>query len=389
MEKRMINVALVGAGWAGAMHATAYNRVCGVPVRRKTVCALEPTLPEFAEQYGFEEYTDDFSKVLQDEEIDVVDIVTPPNLHESMVIAALQAGKHVICEKPLTGYFGMPEDEPPIGQVPKTKMLKAVQKTCGKIEEALAQSGKKFFYAENWVYAPAFVRAVELILKKGTTVLQISGEIGHKGSHADYVRYWRKSGGGTLARNLIHPLTAAVYLKKKELEAKGKNYGVKSLVCDCSMVTKDAEKRYILADPADVEDWSHMVLTFNDGSKAILTATDIYLGEMVNSLSIYGNDAVLKCNFTPNNLLNVYFSDEQGIESELIMEKSDHNIGHQSALVADDFLRGYFSEIQDFMECIYYDRQPQCGFELAKEAIELIYRGYCASEMEEYNSRNV
>ena len=155
------------------------------------------------------------------------------------------------------------------------------------------------------------------------------------------------------------------------------------------MVTKDAEKRYILADPADVEDWSHMVLTFNDGSKAILTATDIYLGEMVNSLSIYGNDAVLKCNFTPNNLLNVYFSDEQGIESELIMEKSDHNIGHQSALVADDFLRGYFSEIQDFMECIYYDRQPQCGFELAKEAIELIYQGYCASEMEEYNSRNV
>lgn len=102
-----------------------------------------------------------------------------------------------------------------------------------------------------------------------------------------------------------------------------------------------------------------MVLTFNDGSKAILTATDIYLGEMVNSLSIYGNDAVLKCNFTPNNLLNVYFSDEQGIESELIMEKSDHNIGHQSALVADDFLRGYFSEIQDFMECIYYDRQPR------------------------------
>lgn len=380
MNHQTINVALVGAGWAGEMHAKAYEHTYGVNLERKVVCALESTLPEFAARHHFQSYTDDFETVLKDPEIDVVDIVTPPNLHKSMVIAALRAGKHVICEKPLTGYFGMAGDPERVGDVQKDKMLCQIRQDMAEIEQALSESGKRFFYAENWLYAPAFVRACQLILKKGTTVVQMRGIAGHKGSHAAYVRYWAKSGGGAVTRNLIHPVGAALYLKRLEMNAKGLSYGVASVYCDCSKVTEHIEKRHIAASPVDVEDFSHIILTFTDGTKATLTAADLYLGQALNLFEIYGNDAVFRCNYTPNNLLDAYFSDDKGIEDELIVEKSDHNLGRQHALVADELVRGYYGEIQYFVECVRENKEPISGFKLAKEAMEIVSLAYCSAE---------
>lgn len=377
---KKITVALVGAGWAGEMHAKAYEHVYGVCVERKTVCALEPSLPDFAGRHGFRVWTDRFEDVIQDPEIDVVDIVTPPGLHKAMAAAALRAGKHVICEKPLVGYFGVPGDPEPVGGTPKDKMLQQIRRDIAELEEARAKSGKQFFYAENWLYAPAFLRACEWIVKKGTTVVQMNGMAGHKGSHAEYVRHWSKSGGGAAMRNVIHPVGAALYLKRLEMSAKGLPYGVASVYCDCSKVTERIEKRHIAASPVDVEDFSHMVVTFTDGTKAILTAADLYLGQAVNTFSIYGNDVVFQCNYTPNDLLRAYFSDDRGIEDEEIAEKSDHNLGHQHAFVADELIRGYYGEMQDFMECIRDGREPLSGFALAKEAVEMVALGYCSAE---------
>ena len=51
-----------------------------------------------------------FAELIADRELDVIDICTPPNLHAEMIVAAMQAGKHVICEKPFAGYFGRDGD---------------------------------------------------------------------------------------------------------------------------------------------------------------------------------------------------------------------------------------------------------------------------------------
>lgn len=58
----------------------------------------------------------DFDDLLNDPDIDVIDICTPPYVHEEMIEKALAAGKHVICEKPISGYFGCDDDETPIGK---------------------------------------------------------------------------------------------------------------------------------------------------------------------------------------------------------------------------------------------------------------------------------
>ena len=203
---------------------------------------------------------------------------------------------------------------------------------------------------------------------------------GHKGSPATYVKYWEKSGGGTLTRNLIHPLSAAVYAKRLEMESKGLTYGVKSIACDCSQVMRNIENRFIEADPVDTEDWAHMVVTFRDGTKATLTSGDTFVGESVTTFDMYGNDAVFKCRFSQTDLLDVYFSDEKGIEDAYFVEKNDTNIGHHKAIVSEEIIRGYYGEIQDFMECLRDGRRPRSGIEVAREAAELAQIAYLAAE---------
>jgi len=321
-----------------------------------------------------------FEEVLSDPEIDVVDIATPPNMHKSMIIQAMGAGKHVICEKPLTGYFGREGDPEQADRVSKKKMLLEVRKDMAEIVQAPKRTGKKFCYSENWVYAPAFQRACQLIKAKGTTVVHIDSFLCHKGSPAEYVKVWAKSGGGTLARNLTHPLCAALYLKRLEMESRGLSYGVKSIACDCAQVTRGIESRYIEVAPLDTEDWSHAIVTFTDGTKATLTAADTFVGQSVNRFDIYGNDAVMKCNFAPNSLLDVYFSDDKGIENEFITEKDDHNLGIKHAAVCEETIRGYLGELQDFMKCIAYDREPMAGLDIALETLDLVQLAYYSAE---------
>lgn len=380
MNDKPICVALVGMGWAGAMHARAYSHVYGVNVRRKTVCALEENVPEFAASNDFEGWTHDFETVLTDSEIDVVDITTPPFLHKDMIVRAMRAGKDVICEKPLTGYFGLSDDQKPIGAVSKEKMLQEVRRVIDEIEAVQKETGRRFFYSENWIYAPAFLRACALMLQKGTTLVQMDSIAGHKGSPAAYVKYWEKSGGGVLPRNLIHPLSAAIYAKRLEMEHKGIEYGVRSVYCDCSQVMKGIENRYIEADPVDTEDWAHIIITFSDGTKATLTSGDTFVGESVTTFDMYGNDAVFKCRFSQADLLDVYFSDDKGIEDAYFVEKNDTNIGHHKAIVSEEIIRGYYGEIQDFMECIRDGRQPLSGLQLARESAELVQIAYLSAE---------
>lgn len=378
----VITAALVGTGWAGRMHAASYQRICGLDCRLKTVCSLEPGTDRFAEEFHFARWTKDFEQVLSDPEIQIVDIAAPPAVHLWMVEKALEAGKDVICEKPLTGYFGQGEDLP--GHTSKKQMLEQVARTLKKLEQKQKESGKALYYAENWIYSPPFVRALELVQKKETTLLTICGQTGHKGSHAAHAASWKANGGGALIRQGTHPVAAALYLKRKEMEAKGEAYGVRSVLGDCACIAGrwDPEKKRALhTNSMDVEDWAQVVITFTDGTKASILAGDLFLSQIYNRMELFGNDAVYRINMTPNNLLEAYFADDKGIQKEAVMEKNDQNIGWHQVLVEEAMLRGYVGQLQDFLECTAYGRMPKSDFRLAKETLLLIYGAYYSAEI--------
>jgi predicted dehydrogenase len=373
-----VTVGMAGAGWAGAMHARSYRKVYGLDCRLKTVCALEDNLEEFARRHGFEAATDQFDDLLRDAEIDIIDVTTPPSLHADMVSRALRAGKNVICEKPLTGFFADRNGDNP--DKPK-RMLDAVMEEAGAIGHILAESGRRLCYAENWLYSPPFVRMLDLLAVKRTQVILIEGATGHNGSHAPHANYWKFNGGGALIRQGIHPVAAALHLKRRARETIGLEYAVAGVWCDCARLTDTLpDKLHFAARPVDVEDWARVVITFSDGTKADIMAGDVLMGGIVNQLAVHGNDASYYCNMTPNNLLEAYYPDADGFDDIQITEKASHNAGWMSPLVAQECLRGYEGQLQDFLEAVAADREPVSGFALARETLAVIYAAYVSAE---------
>ena len=106
MQKKEVCLGMIGAGRATELHMNAIHRYSGVPVRCKTIVARRwEQVVEAKNKYGFETATLNVKELLEDPEIDVIDICTPPYMHEEMIIQAMEHGKHVICEKPLCGCF--------------------------------------------------------------------------------------------------------------------------------------------------------------------------------------------------------------------------------------------------------------------------------------------
>ncbi len=102
-----LNIGMIGYGFMGRAHSNAYGQVSNFfdldyhPVM-KAVCARnEGRAREFADNWGYESVETDWRKLIARDDIDAIDICTPNNLHREIAIAAAQAGKMILCEKPL------------------------------------------------------------------------------------------------------------------------------------------------------------------------------------------------------------------------------------------------------------------------------------------------
>ncbi|KUK62223.1 MAG: Putative dehydrogenase [Synergistales bacterium 58_81] len=385
MKRKVITVGIAGAGYASTLHCDGYKKVYGTEVRLKAICDLDlERAGKVAASQGIEKVSSDFRALLEDDEIDLIDICTPPYAHSQMIKESLAAGKHVICEKPLTGYFGSSGDPRPIGRkVSKRKMYERLTEELGVLGEVVKTSGRLFMYAENYVYAPAVQKAAEIIRDKKSKILFMKGEESLAGSSSPVAGRWDKTGGGSLIRVGSHPLSGILWLKKQQARAIGEEITIKSLCCDTGTVTsalEASERGNFRTIPEDVEDTATLTLTFSDGSKALIVASDAVLGGTNNFIEIYAHDAALVCRLTPPGCMDTYFLDETGLEGTKIAEMLPTYMGWQHAFVADEILRGYSGEIQDFVECVLEGRKPLSDFDLASETIRIIYAAYWSAE---------
>ena len=325
-----------------------------------------------------------FRDLIADADIDVIDICTPPNLHASMIVDAMQAGKHVICEKPFGGYFGREGDKAPIGKhVPKALMYERVLEEMENTRAAINKTGRLFMYAEDWIYAPAVTKTVEILKATKDKILFMKGEESHSGSHAAHAAQWAMTGGGSLIRMGCHPLSAVLYLKQVEAKARGEAISVASVTCDVGNVTaclRPDERAVLKANPVDVEDWGMLTATFSDGTKATVFSGDMILGGVRNLIETYTSSGALFANITPNTHMMSYQTSEEKLASVYITEKVDRKTGWQYVCIEEEWTRGYVQEIQDFMECVATGRQPLSDLALAFETIKVNYAGYWAAE---------
>ena len=104
---KKLNIGLVGCGFMGRAHSNAYRRVNNffdleyAPVLKAACARDEENLKAFADQWGYESIETDWRRLIERDDIDAIDICTPNNLHKEIAIAAAEAGKMILCEKPL------------------------------------------------------------------------------------------------------------------------------------------------------------------------------------------------------------------------------------------------------------------------------------------------
>lgn len=379
-----VSVGIIGCGFIAELHLQAYRRVHGLKADVAAVAARGAAVEDFARRHQIPRTHRDWRALIADPSLDVIDICTPPALHAEMVVAAMRAGKHVICEKPFAGYFGWAGDPAPIGRkVAKSVMYERVLAEMAETSAAIRESGRLFMYAEDWIYAPAVAKTAEILTATKDKILFMKAEESHSGSHAAHAAHWSMTGGGSLIRMGCHPLSTVLYLKQVEAAARGESIAVESVTADTGNLVAGlaAEERpHIAAAPVDVEDWGLLSLTFSDGTKATVLAGDMILGGVRNLIETYTSAGVLLANITPNNHLTSYLTDETRLANVYITEKVDRKTGWQFVCLEEEWTRGYQQEIQDFMACAASGRTPRAGLDLAYETMKIIYAGYWAAE---------
>src|SRR5258708_37185524 len=106
-EMKKVNIGMIGYGFMGRTHSNAFyqvNHFFDVPFQPvlKTVCDRNTErAQDFAAKWGYETVESDWRSVVESPDIDLIDIASPNDTHAEIAIAAAQAGKMVMCEKPL------------------------------------------------------------------------------------------------------------------------------------------------------------------------------------------------------------------------------------------------------------------------------------------------
>ena len=199
--RRTLVVGLVGYKFMGKVHSNAWRQISRsfdlpAEVRMKTICGRDAAaLKKAAAKFGWERTEIDWRRMIDDPKIDIVDICTPNDSHCEIAVAAAQAGKAILCEKPLAR--NVAEAERMLRAVKKARVVNMICHNYRRIPAiALAKQmiergelGDIFHfrarYAQDWLVDPTFPLAWRLQSDKAG-----SGALGDIFSHiVDLARY--------------------------------------------------------------------------------------------------------------------------------------------------------------------------------------------------------
>jgi UDP-N-acetylglucosamine 3-dehydrogenase len=262
---------------------------------------------ELAKEYNCTAYTD-YRQMLLDPEIDAVIVAATNTTHAEMTVAALKAGKHVMCEKPMATTLAD-------GQA----MLTAAK-----------ESGKQLMIAHNQRLEPANIKAREIIQSgKLGRILSFTSVFGHPGCEhwaidGDETWFFTKdiAGLGVLGDLAVHKLDLMRFILDD-------NYS------EVTAMMGTLAKTYPDGGLIDVEDDATCVLQTHKGAMGTLIASWTYQKED-NSTTIYGEKGVLRIYTDPNFPLIVHFDHETGEYYRL--GKKSTNVEQVKSGIVDAFV---------------------------------------------------
>jgi predicted dehydrogenase len=264
-----LGVGLIGTGYMGKCHALAWNSVASVfgDVERPRLVALAEVdaarAAKKAAELGFASSTGNWRDLLADPQVDVISVTTPNAFHADMAVAALEAGKHVWCEKPMAPALADAE----------------------RMQAAATSAGKVAAMGYNYIQNP-LIRHIKALIADGAigTVNHVRVEMDEDFmADPDALFYWKSeaaSGYGALDDFAVHPLSLLFVL-----------FGhVESVVADLVKPYADRPLSDGGRRPVENHDLASVLLRLEGGISAVLMANRSAWGRKGRiALQIFGS----------------------------------------------------------------------------------------------------
>jgi UDP-N-acetylglucosamine 3-dehydrogenase len=311
---KKIKIGVIGCG-SIAQHRHLPEYANNEYVEIAAVCDIvEDRVKKVAEQYGAQAYKQ-YQDLIANTDVDAVSICTPNYLHAPITVAALKAGKHVLCEKPMA----------------------TSSEEAQEMIQAAEGSGKKLMIAHNQRFVPSHEKARKLIesgeIGKIYSFRSAFGHGGPEGWSADGKDSWffKKSQAfiGAMGDLGVHKTDLLRYILGEEFAEVG------------SFIETSSKEK------ADVDDTAVCVLKTENGIIGTLAASWSYVSKEDNSTIIYGEKAILRLEDDPVHSLIVQYATGEVVKYELGGIQTNEEGGQRNSHV-----------IEEFVDAIVNDTEP-------------------------------
>jgi predicted dehydrogenase len=350
MAKKKLNVAMIGYDFMGRAHSNAWRQVARFmrdvpfePVMKVVAGRTEAKVKEAAERLGWEEYATRWEDVIVRKDIDIIDICTPGDSHMPIAIAAAEAKKNILCEKPLAN------------------TLADAEKMWG----AATKAGVIHMLCHNYRRCPAVALAKQLI---------DAGQLGtiyhYRGTYLQdwivdpaFPRVWRlvksRAGSGSLGDILSHTMDLSRYLVGEPVEVNGL---LETFITERPLLDNPAKK-----GPVDVDDAALSLVRYDNGAVGYLEGTRFATGRKnYNRFEINGAKGSIVWDLEQLNELQLYV--EEGPNSGFrTISVTDGKHPYVGAWWPPGHIIGYehsFTHtVYDFLRAIAEQKPPSPSFE--------------------------
>ncbi len=332
MEK--VRVGVIGSGFIGHIHVDGLKRV-----PEAEVVAVASRTPgkarRFADERGIPYAYEDYRQLLARDDIQAVTVGVPNYLHEEVVIAAAEAGKHIMCEKPFT------------------TTLRAARNMLAAVRNA----GVKLVYGEMLCFAPKYVRAKRLV-EEGALgkVFLVKQSEEHDGPHSPWFWDVNLSGGGVLLDMGCHSIEFARWiLDRPQVRSVSATLGT-----------------FVHRDRTRGEDHAVCIIEFENDAIAIAENSWAKTGGIDDRCEIYGSKGNTRADLIHGNALITHSKVGYGYA----VEKADTTVGWTFTGFEEEWNYGFPQEMQHFINVIKGREEPVERGEDGLEVLKIIHAAY-------------
>ncbi len=334
-KKGPVKVGVIGSQFQGDIHAWSIK---AVPDAAEVVAVASPTpghAAELAKRYDMPRAFTDYKEMLAEDDIEMVTITAPNNLHAQMTIDIANAGKHVVCEKPL----------------------------CMTLEEAdemidtCKKKGVLLLYAEELFFTPKYVKAKEMADQGAFgKVYMVKQSEKHFGPHAPWFWDVEKSGGGVFMDMGCHGIAFCYwFLDRPE---------IKNVYCQMGT--------HVHTEKTKGEDNSVCIIEFAGGAVGLIEDSWARRGGMEDRIEVYGEGGVTYADLHMGNALPTYSETGYGYA----VEKAPSTKGWTYPVFDELWNYGFPQEMRHFARCVRGKEEPQATGEDGRLVQEVLYAGY-------------